>query len=493
MGRITRNQTQNKIGASTIARFFEEANSANLPMVVGYALCQLWLSLCFFAPQLFPDNASVFVYELSLVVCVISLVPCLLASRRSERFLEDRHTVWALAACAGIGTLLIPFSAGTSVEAVALQVAAALLTGIPSGWLFVGWYQAFCKIDDLAGYVLGVVVSSLFMYVLTVVALAPILSPWVMVGIACAIPLASGLLLTRAPRRDDYVSEAAFPGKGTEQRRALILLCLGIFTVSLADEFMRNFYLDGTDLMFYSSGLNLVLLLAKLLCTVILVSMLASQTHHMPLVYRASFLLAMIAVLFMPYTQHVTTLFYGITNFGAFLFKIMVMIIAFNFCHHYRTIPVLVFALTRIAFSLDLLIGFGAYRAYHLLSPTMPDFLGLLSVALGLLIIATYLFVFADRSSASLFLKAEGKPPSTDTMREACDRLVRIGQLSKREAEVLALIAKGRSAPRIQDELHVSMNTVNSHTSHIYQKLGVHSRQELLDLIEETEPQEPFA
>lgn len=55
---------------------------------------------------------------------------------------------------------------------------------------------------------------------------------------------------------------------------------------------------------------------------------------------------------------------------------------------------------------------------------------------------------------------------------------------------MLALIAKGRSAPRIQSELHVSMNTVNSHTSHIYQKLKVHSRQELLDLIEETAPQE---
>lgn len=487
---IARNQTQKKTGASTVTRFVEEATSVHFSLVVGYALCQLWLSLCFFAPQLFPDNASVFVYELSLVVCVVSLVPCLLFSRRSERILEDNRTVWALAACAGVGTLLIPFSAGSSTEAVVLQVAAALLTGIPSGWLFVGWYQAFCKIDDLAGFVLGVVVSSLFMYVLTAVALAPILSPWVMVGIACVTPLVSGLLLTRAPRRDDYVSEAAFPEKGTEQRRALILLCLGIFTVSLADEFMRNFYLEGTDLMFYSSGLNLVLLLAKLLCTVVLVSMLTSQIHHMPLVYRASFLLAMIAVLFMPYTQHVTTLFYGITNFGAFLFKIMVMIIAFNFCHRYRTIPVLVFALTRIAFSLDLLIGFGAYHAYRSFSPIMPDLLGLLSVALGLLIIATYLFVFADRSSSSLFLKAEGEAASSDSMRDACDRLVRIGRLSKREAEVLALIAKGRSAPRIQSELHVSMNTVNSHTSHIYQKLKVHSRQELLDLIEETAPQE---
>ena len=181
---IARNQTQKKTGASTVTRFVEEAASVHFPLVVGYALCQLWLSLCFFAPQLFPDNASVFVYELSLVVCVVSLVPCLLFSRRSERLLEDNRTVWALAACAGIGTLLIPFSAGSSTEAVVLQVAAALLTGIPSGWLFVGWYQAFCKIDDLAGFVLGVVVSSLFMYVLTAVALAPILSPWVMVGIA---------------------------------------------------------------------------------------------------------------------------------------------------------------------------------------------------------------------------------------------------------------------------------------------------------------------
>lgn len=56
--------------------------------------------------------------------------------------------------------------------------------------------------------------------------------------------------------------------------------------------------------------------------------------------------------------------------------------------------------------------------------------------------------------------------------------------LSARESEVLALLARGRSAPFIRDELVISLNTVTSHVKHIYVKLGVHSRQELLDLVE---------
>lgn len=63
--------------------------------------------------------------------------------------------------------------------------------------------------------------------------------------------------------------------------------------------------------------------------------------------------------------------------------------------------------------------------------------------------------------------------------------IAREGHLSARETEVFLLLAKGRSAPFIRDELMVSLNTVSSHIKHIYGKLGVHSRQELLDLVEE--------
>jgi len=57
--------------------------------------------------------------------------------------------------------------------------------------------------------------------------------------------------------------------------------------------------------------------------------------------------------------------------------------------------------------------------------------------------------------------------------------------LTPRETEVLELLAKGRSLPFIQEELHISYSTANSHSANIYQKMGVHSKQELISLIEQ--------
>ena len=62
------------------------------------------------------------------------------------------------------------------------------------------------------------------------------------------------------------------------------------------------------------------------------------------------------------------------------------------------------------------------------------------------------------------------------------DELARVGGLTPRETEVLALLAQGRSIPYIRDELIISRETAATHAKHIYAKLGVHSRQELIDL-----------
>ena len=48
--------------------------------------------------------------------------------------------------------------------------------------------------------------------------------------------------------------------------------------------------------------------------------------------------------------------------------------------------------------------------------------------------------------------------------------------LSKREIEVLELIAAGNSNQEIALQLHISLSTVKGHTSNIYGKLGVHNR-----------------
>lgn len=56
--------------------------------------------------------------------------------------------------------------------------------------------------------------------------------------------------------------------------------------------------------------------------------------------------------------------------------------------------------------------------------------------------------------------------------------------LSSRESEVFVLLAKSKEAKAIAEELFISFNTARTHIRKIYAKLGVHSRRELMELIE---------
>lgn len=74
------------------------------------------------------------------------------------------------------------------------------------------------------------------------------------------------------------------------------------------------------------------------------------------------------------------------------------------------------------------------------------------------------------------------------------DRRVRLlGErfgLSDRERDVVRLLVKGRSASRIAAELYISENTVKTHMQNVYGKLGIHTKQELLDKVSSVEPPE---
>ena len=81
--------------------------------------------------------------------------------------------------------------------------------------------------------------------------------------------------------------------------------------------------------------------------------------------------------------------------------------------------------------------------------------------------------------------REEAAPPKTRKADEYEKRVLALAkqhQLTPREIEVFALLARGRSVPFIRDTLVISRDTAATHVKHIYKKLGVHSRQELIDL-----------
>ena len=97
--------------------------------------------------------------------------------------------------------------------------------------------------------------------------------------------------------------------------------------------------------------------------------------------------------------------------------------------------------------------------------------------------------VDAAGSMASKSL-VSGVPASPDSKRaetpwrRTCQSIADLYKLSPRETEIFFLIAKGRNAEFVQQKLVISMHTAKTHIANIYHKLGVHSSQEMLSLIE---------
>lgn len=94
----------------------------------------------------------------------------------------------------------------------------------------------------------------------------------------------------------------------------------------------------------------------------------------------------------------------------------------------------------------------------------------------------------AEAAAASVVTAAEAVAETAEAAEaaareERCRLLEERFGLSRREIEIMDLFAQGRSANWIADALVISKNTVRSHLRAIYTKLDVHTRQELLDCL----------
>ena len=71
-----------------------------------------------------------------------------------------------------------------------------------------------------------------------------------------------------------------------------------------------------------------------------------------------------------------------------------------------------------------------------------------------------------------------------ERQRAACERLAGERGLTAREAQVLALLAQGSSIDEICAALSIARGTAKAHCEHIYTKVGVRSKAQLVDMIE---------
>ena len=66
----------------------------------------------------------------------------------------------------------------------------------------------------------------------------------------------------------------------------------------------------------------------------------------------------------------------------------------------------------------------------------------------------------------------------------ACDRIALEHGLTPREREVMGLLAEGYTRAYIRETLDVSDGTARAHIAHVYAKLGIHHKDDLLGYID---------
>lgn len=111
-------------------------------------------------------------------------------------------------------------------------------------------------------------------------------------------------------------------------------------------------------------------------------------------------------------------------------------------------------------------------------------------ILLGVIVLIVVAFFRPESHTARLLLhdlNNAGDPVSLSGSQDYEQRCLAFAQshgLSERETEIMLYVAKGYSKPFIAEKLFITDNTVRTHVKRIYEKVGVHSKRELQELIE---------
>ncbi|MDR0347566.1 MAG: helix-turn-helix transcriptional regulator [Coriobacteriales bacterium] len=133
------------------------------------------------------------------------------------------------------------------------------------------------------------------------------------------------------------------------------------------------------------------------------------------------------------------------------------------------------------AWTLSMLLGTLAENWLTHLSIPIEAIVGIFT---GIIIVGTVLALsrYAQTLSAMDYFK-ESSAGLRSMILERCHNLAALHGLTPREEEIIGFLAMGRSGPYIANELVISEGTFKTHCYRIYQKLGIHKNQELLDMV----------
>lgn len=208
--------------------------------------------------------------------------------------------------------------------------------------------------------------------------------------------------------------------------------------------------------------------------------------------YNASFVLAELSFLLLALLPSWSALVPGIIGDASYaFFAILNFTIYGSVCMRFHVNPIRLFSLVFAMEHFGNITG----SAFKQITQSIGLEQSPALLLLAFIVVICFICFFREkdfRSTWNADRKNDGVHAITHYYSNIADRCIALARqdgLSRREEDVLLLLAQRKTAQDIASELYISVPTVKSHTQHIYQKLNVHSRKELLALIGYPKPE----
>jgi len=173
-------------------------------------------------------------------------------------------------------------------------------------------------------------------------------------------------------------------------------------------------------------------------------------------------------------------------------FSILTMMIFANMGYRYNISALWLFGFERGIRALFVFLGrmIEGNKELVTFAGVDPEFFVLIFTIM--LLVAMTMLLFSERELSSRWgVRFFGKDDNTidnavlrkQALSTQISKLARSHALTQREEEVMLLLTQGKSISDIERELFIANGTAKAHVRHIYKKLDIHSRNELLDMV----------
>jgi DNA-binding CsgD family transcriptional regulator len=500
-----------------------------LPFLLGCLFLHSWIHTTVTAPVFQIPVSAFFAFSVSTTTLLATLLLIALGNRLLRPLVVSRAWLIASATVSSLGTVMMSETYALIPNSPALSIIGTVLTAIGTGGLLAAWgegYARFATGRTVAIATFAALAGSFFVFLavnsfpetvaLLIAALLPLASAFCAASVLRAPPQPPQALPSSSPShppsRAPVQAAPRPPSQAVSQALPSPLRATPPSSRTTPLSWLRLSPLPARIMVFifaFSLPLNLLtsqisaasgdlvqsswsLVFSCALVVLLLVAGIEAflLRRGLSILSLAIVLLAtgsLLLHLFSP--QSGSVMIYVLIYGGYYLFVATFYTLLGQVIIHARQQAFVVFAVGNSLNVLGLLAGSLMGSLVALLSQPWANLISLL-VMYVLFIIGYVLMAagrnnpFREEASADLKQATQGLALKT-CVAQYCSTVARLHKLSAREEEILNYLVRGRSIARIATETVLSQNTIKTHVNHIYEKLSVHSREELALFVEE--------